>query len=575
MAKVIFTRAFGKNILSVGNGGVTYNLNEHNHTLIIGENGCGKSTLLSIICFALFNRPYVNINKPQLINSINNKELVCEVDFTIGSNEYTVRRGIKPNIFEIWCNNELINQDAANKDYQSILENQIIKFNCNSFIQVAMIGAANYKAFMQLPTPARRAIIEELLDIKIFSDMFEVLKKDKDRVKNELQELEIQLTICKSKVKMQNEFIKKYEKDNTDQILELKNNKNNALESRKIIEDGITPLQEINNALSKDLVGLDATNKQYTKLLVYKTKLEASIQTIQKKIEEYKNLTNCPTCSQDICDNHRNDLINDYQKKIDENNSNLLLLESKIAEVQSTINILNEKRSEFDSNAKILNEKTKELFSIDASIKQYDSQIEKMQSVTNESINQARDDIKKGASEVLLLIDKNKKLLEEKNIQETVGLLLKDQGIKANIIKKILPVLNQLINNYLNKLDFFVSFEFNEQFEETIKSRHRDSFSYNSFSEGQKLRIDMAILFAWRELIKQRSAIDTNLLIMDEILDKSIDSEGISLLIDILYSDIMHGTNVFLISHRTEWMDKFSNVISLELKNNFTVIKDR
>lgn len=575
MAKVIFTRAFGKNILSIGNAGIEYKLNVHSHTLIIGENGAGKSTLLSIICFALFNRPYVNINKPQLINSINNKELVCEVDFTIGSNDYMVRRGIKPNIFEIWCNNELINQDAANKDYQSILENQIIKFNCNPFIQVAMIGAANYKPFMQLTTPARRAIIEELLDIKIFSDMFEVLKKDKDRVKNELQELETQLTICKSKVKMQNEFIKKYEKDNEIQIVELKNNKNNALESNKNIQDSITPLQEENDQLAADLVETEGINKHLTKLLVYKTKLESSIQGYQKKIEEYKDLTNCPTCTQDICDNHRNELIDGYQKKIDESRTNLILLNDKIKEIEYTISILSDKRNKFDSNAKIINDKTREIFSGTNLINQLDSQIEKLQSINNDSINQAKSDIKKGAEEVLNLIDKNKKLLEEKNIQETAGILLKDQGIKASIIKKILPVLNQLINSYLNKLDFFVSFEFNEQFEETIKSRYRDSFSYNSFSEGQKLRIDMAILFAWRELIKQRSAIDTNILMMDEILDKSIDSEGIALLIDILYSDIMHGTNIFLISHRTEWMDKFSNVISLELKNNFTVIKEK
>lgn len=575
MAKVVFTRVFGKNILSIGNAGIEYKLNNNNHTLIVGENGCGKSSLLSIICFALFNKPYININKPQLINSINNKELVCEIDFTIGNNDYTVKRGIKPNIFEIWCNNELLNQDAANKDYQAVLEEQIIKFNYNSFIQVAIIGAANYRPFMQLPTPARRVLIDELLDIKIFSDMFEILKKDKDRVKNELQELETQLTILKSKVKLQNEFIKKYEKDNTNQLLELKNNKNNAIESRKIIEDSITPLQEKNNALSVEMAGMTELNNALSKLLEYKNKLTKSVSLSQKKIEEYKSLTNCPTCAQDICDNHRNDLVNGHQEKIDEHNNKLILLEEKINKVKNDIEIFDGKRKEFEANAKLISNKTTEIFSINASIASIDKQIEKLQSITNDSIVQAREDIKKGASEVLLLIDKNKKLLEEKNIQETAGLLLKDQGIKANIIKKILPVLNQLINNYLNKLDFFVSFEFNEQFEETIKSRHRDAFSYNSFSEGQKLRIDMAILLAWRELIKQRSAIDTNLLIMDEILDKSIDSEGISLLIDILYSDIMHGSNIVLISHREEWMDKFSNVIALELKNNFTVIKEK
>lgn len=574
MSRVIFKRCSARNFLSVGNAIMEYELDSSSHTLLVGFNGFGKSLISDIICYALFNKPFRDINKPQLINSINGKELLTEIEFDVSGINYKVIRGMKPNIFEIYCNGELLNQEAASKDYQAFLEKQILKFNFNSFTQVGILGAAKFSKFMKLTSQQRRDVIEELLDIKVFSDMSKNLKIKISNSKLELDQLVSDIKSRKDRVTLKESYIKSQEEDKSSKISILEDRLNLITNESNILNDKIQILKSEIETVSESTVKYKSVNSSVTKLKLFKTKFQTNLNEFDENIKKYRELVSCPQCEQDICDTHKEKLINKNLSKIEEQKSVLEDIEIKL---QDNLKEL----AEIESNQKILDVKSKELSKLnsikssnESTIREINKQINDLKEDNNELLIKEKQSLKEEAEEILKLLNKKELLLQERIVQDNVALLLRDDGIKTSIIRKYLPILNSLINKYLATLDFFVSFEFNEQFEETIKSRYRDAFTYGSFSEGQKLRIDLSIIFAWRELVKQKNSLNQNLLIMDEILDSSIDSEGISLLNNIIFGDSMKGSNVWLISHRPEWADKFHNVIQVDMKNNFTVLKE-
>ena len=574
MSRVIFKRCSARNFLSVGNAIIEYELDSSSHTLLVGSNGFGKSLISDIICYALFNKPFRDINKPQLINSINGKELLTEIEFDVSGINYKVIRGMKPNIFEIYCNGELLNQEAASKDYQAFLEKQILKFNFNSFTQVGILGAAKFSKFMKLTSQQRRDVIEELLDIKVFSDMSKNLKIKISNSKLELDQLVSDIKSRKDRVTLKESYIKSQEEDKSSKISILEDRLNLITNESNILNDKIQILKSEIETVSESTVKYKSVNSSVTKLKLFKTKFQTNLNEFDENIKKYRELVSCPQCEQDICDTHKEKLINKNLSKIEEQKSVLEDIEIKL---QDNLKEL----AEIESNQKILDAKSKELSKLnsikssnESTIREINKQINDLKEDNNELLIKEKQSLKEEAEEIIKLLNKKELLLQERIVQDNVALLLRDDGIKTSIIRKYLPILNSLINKYLATLDFFVSFEFNEQFEETIKSRYRDAFTYGSFSEGQKLRIDLSIIFAWRELVKQKNSLNQNLLIMDEILDSSIDSEGISLLNNIIFGDSMKGSNVWLISHRPEWADKFHNVIQVDMKNNFTVLKE-
>ncbi len=533
-----------------------------------------NSLILDGFCYVLFNKPFRNINKPQLINSINGREMLVELEFTSNGLYYKVIRGMKPNIFEIYCNGELLNQDAAIKDYQEILEKQIIKMNYKVFTQVVIIGTANFAVFMTLPAAQRREIIESLLDIKVFSDMMKILKLEIQDTKTKLSEINLKINSIKDRIKLKESFIKSNEEDNTLKLttLNLKLNEfsieeldiHNKLKAVSIEIEDLTKLTERHTVV----------NTTITKLKVYKDKFTVDVSNFNSEIIKYKELTNCPSCEQDICDNHKTKLIESKLNKINESENVILDISNKLDLNLQELSVIKENLKLLESKNTEQNNFNRRLSTLSTLISDANSQIDELKNKDSESINRERESLKEDAKEVLDLINEKQIHSDKLKIQEDSVLLLKDDGIKTSIIKKYLPILNSLINKYLASLDFFVLFEFNEQFEESIKSRYRDTFSYGSFSEGQKLRINLAIIFAWRELIKVKNSINNNLLLMDEILDSSADSEGVALLNNILFGESMKNSNIFLISHRPEWSDKFTNTIQLDMKNNFTVKKE-
>lgn len=574
MSRIIFKRCSARNFLSVGNAIIEYELDSSSHTLLVGSNGFGKSLISDIICYALFNKPFRDINKPQLINSINGKELLTEIEFDVSGINYKVIRGMKPNIFEIYCNGELLNQEAASKDYQAFLEKQILKFNFNSFTQVGILGAAKFSKFMKLTSQQRRDVIEELLDIKVFSDMSKNLKIKISNSKLELDQLVSDIKSRKDRVTLKESYIKSQEEDKSSKISILEDRLNLITNESNILNDKIQILKSEIETVSESTVKYKSVNSSVTKLKLFKTKFQTNLNEFDENIKKYRELVSCPQCEQDICDTHKEKLINKNLSKIEEQKSVLEDIEIKL---QDNLKEL----AEIESNQKILDAKSKELSKLnsikssnESTIREINKQINDLKEDNNELLIKEKQSLKEEAEEIIKLLNKKELLLQERIVQDNVALLLRDDGIKTSIIRKYLPILNSLINKYLATLDFFVSFEFNEQFEETIKSRYRDAFTYGSFSEGQKLRIDLSIIFAWRELVKQKNSLNQNLLIMDEILDSSIDSEGISLLNNIIFGDSMKGSNVWLISHRPEWADKFHNVIQVDMKNNFTVLKE-
>ena len=558
-----------KNILSTGNNFTTINLNANKSTLIIGENGAGKSTMLDAISFGLYGKAFRRISKPQLLNSINQKALEVELAFSIGQIDYVIKRGIKPNIFEIWKNDELLNQDAAARDYQAYLEQSILKMNFKSFGQIVVLGSSTFVPFMQLPAQHRREVIEDLLDIQIFSVMNNLLKDKVTHNKTEFQENKYQIDLIRDRVmsaKDHNESIRAMKS------IEVSRIKEKVKEQLDYIATEEESIEEVSNSLDTLMASMidkkDAT-KKFDELNDVDRKLDTKKIQLIKEIHFYENHDNCPTCKQGIEPEFKHETLQSHTKKSEEIEDakrsigeKRLLVEKRLLEIyniEAEISAANLKAGEHRANIKlsksILGGFKKELGDAEKEVEEVD----------NTKISELETELREQH-------DKQSQLSSDRETLSIVGSMLKDGGIKTRIIKQYVPVMNKLINKYLSAMDFFVQFELDEAFNETIKSRFRDVFSYGSFSEGEKLRIDLALLFTWRAISKLRNSVSTNLLIMDEIMDSSLDNAGTEEFLKII-NELTSDSNVFIISHKGDQLyDKFDNTIRFQKHKNFSRI---
>jgi DNA repair exonuclease SbcCD ATPase subunit len=539
-------------------------------TLIIGQNGAGKSTILDAITFGLFGKPFRKVNKGQLVNSITKKNSVVEVEFSIGTVSYKIIRGIKPNVFEVYQNDKLLNQSAEMKDYQEILEKQILKVNLKSFCQVVILGSATFQPFMQLSGSQRREVIEDILDLQIFTTMNLLLKDKINNNNDEIYKKSAEKKLVQSKIDMTKEHIKELNSNN-DKLIEEKNEliletKNKIIGFRKTYDSVEAAIQQMSSEISNS----DSVKKKIDKLKQLKLQIQAKVENLNDNNEFFNDNDNCPTCKQVITESHKTSIIDSNNDKIKELNDGLDKLADEyetvknqlddILKIQNNIQDLNMQKIEANANIK--------------SLEQYIDQLNKELNTINESKKDESDDkVVEFENELQELSKTYNFLVEDMQILTAASNLLKDSGIKAKIIKQYVPIINKFITKYLSAMDFFVQFELNEEFNETIKSRFRDDFSYASFSEGEKQKIDLALLFTWRAIAKLRNSVSTNLLIMDEVFDSSLDITATDYLMNII-RDVAKDSNIIVISHKEHMNEKFSNVIKFTKHKNFSAIQE-
>ena len=564
---VTFTTVRWKNFLSTGNAFTEIQLDQNPSTLIIGENGAGKSTILDALCFVLFNKPFRQISKSQLLNSINQREAVVEIEFTTQNKKIKIIRGIKPNIFEIYVDDVMINQNANAKDYQKHLEQQILKFNYRSFTQVVILGSSTFVPFMQLNSRARREVVEDILDIKIFSLMNLVLKTKVKEVNTNLTDSNYATDLTKSKIEIQEKYIE-----------DTKNNRKNLLSEKTNIVDANnddiqfnknkeTELQEKNQTLLESISGEDDTIKKRDKLKGYQFTLKDKHRRNEEMIMFLESNDECPTCEQKIDTEFKTKSIGVRQSANVELSEGLTKLSDEFNKVSKTL-------QEFKKTAKEIQTNEVQIAKYRSSIQELEKFNTKLETeIANILENEiGKEDIKKldKLKEKLYSLDSSsKKLKEELFYYDVAKNLLQDTGIKTKIVKQYLPIMNKLVNTYLSSMDFFCNFNLDENFNETIKSRFRDEFSYANFSEGEKMRIDLALLFTWRAVAKMKNSTNTNLLILDEIFDSSLDASGTDDFLKIL--NTFNSENVFVISHKQDMLfDKFRNTIKFEKNRNFS-----
>ena len=568
---IIFKTLEWKNFLSTGSSPNKLILNKSQSTLVIGRNGEGKSTMLDALTFALFGKPFRNINKPQLINSINQKNCLVTIEFDIGTTSYKINRGIKPAVFEIWCNDEMINQDAAAKDYQKVLEQQILRLNYKTFTQVVILGSASFVPFMQLPAWQRREVIEDILDIGVFSTMNTILKERINETKDQLNTIENKITIAKNNVEVQKKLIGTLVNSKRDQVAQI----------NKQIEDNETEIaanearwEVITDEMNRIMAECD--NAKELEETITKTNKERIILVNRKEsqdeaLEFFMSNETCPSCSQGIPHNHKNSIIH----KITEEQSSVMNDMNTVEDAYAKLLERQKKLDEVNKNLLTLNVQCNSINSYNRTLFNQNKKLKLDIEATNSdtvNIDEEKKKLKDIADEALLLIDRKNELYQEKQIHDVSAILLKDTGIKTAIIKEYLPVMNKVINGYLTSMDFYIHFELDEAFNEVIKSRFRDEFTYASFSEGEKMRIDLAILFTWRQIAKMKNSVNTNLLILDEIFDSSLDNSGTDYFISVM-SALGENSNIFVISHKGDQLfDKFHSVIKFEKKNDFSTI---
>ena len=568
---IIFKTLEWKNFLSTGNSPNKINLNHSTTTLVIGRNGEGKSTMLDALTFVLFGKPFRNINKPQLVNSINGKNSLVTIEFDVGTTSYKIVRGIKPGIFEIHCNGQLVNQDSAAKDYQKLLEQQILKLNYKTFTQVVILGSASFVPFMQLPAWQRREVIEDILDISIFSTMNTLLKERINDTKDQLVSIESKITIARASVDSQKKLISTMlnsKKEQVDQIIKQIADNQAEIEANdarwEVLSDKMNEIMaEADNAKELEET-LDKAIKTRNRLLHKKESQDEVLSFF---------LTNetCPSCSQGIPHEHKTGVMEkialeqqsvvDDVNTIDEAYQKLLERQKQLDKVNKELLALNVQCNATHSANLLLSKQNKKL----------ELDIQSTKEDTG-NIDVEKSKLKEIADDALQLISRKSELFQDKQIQEVSSMLLKDTGIKTAIIKEYLPIMNKFINGYLTAMDFYVHFELDESFNEVIKSRFRDEFTYASFSEGEKMRIDLAILFTWRQIAKMKNSVNTNLLILDEIFDSSLDSSATDYFLSLIDS-FGDSSNIFVISHKGDQLfDKFRSVIKFEKKNDFSTI---
>lgn len=567
--KILFKELKYKNILSTGNSFTTIPLNDKPSTLISGSNGAGKSTMLDAITFALYGKPFRKINKPQLINSINQKELLVEVSFQIGQAIYMVRRGIKPGVFEIFKNGALINQDAASRDYQAYLEKNILNLNYKSFNQIVVLGSATYVPFMELPAHSRREIIEDLLDIQVFSTMNNLLKEKVSSNKEEITENSYQKDLIGSKLdsaKEHNESIRKIREDEVDKIREKMSGHIKTIEeTQKLIE----AIQDILATCANDIKDKASIKAKIEKGRSLRQDIESQLRSHQKELSFYKDHDDCPTCKQGIEHDFKQGIMAEKDAKVIELENGLKSLAEKVKVYDERLESISAIEDQMaNMNLKIGDHRATIKVSKNALVsfkKELDKAEEEVEAVDMSKLNELANQLQSIDSEQTNLYD-------YKEVLSVVSQMLKDGGIKSKIIKQYVPIMNKLINKYLAAFDLFVDFQIDENFNEVIKSRFRDTFSYSSFSEGEKLRITLSIMLAWRTVAKMRNSVSTNLLVLDETLDGAMDGVGVENLIETLHT-VNADDNIFVISHRgDQFGDKFESHIKFHKVKNFSEI---
>ena len=569
---ILFKKLKWKNFLSTGNNWSELELNKYKTMLVVGQNGAGKSTMLDALSFALFGKAHRNISKPQLLNSINNKNCLVEVTFDAHGSEFKIIRGIKPNIFEIWQNGTMINQSSHAKEYQKILEQNILKLNHKSFHQIVVLGSSSFIPFMQLSAQNRRDVIEDLLDINVFSKMNAILKEKTSLLKDQIKDVTHQHAVTSTKIDAQKKYIKDVKAINKEQREE-------KLKLISDFQDEIKTLhgknEELSDSIQSQLPNADVERGQreakIKELEAYKTKFNTEVKKIVKEVQFFEKNDICPTCDQAIAEETKE--------------AHMLAGKGRAKELQTGINTadegLRQAQEALSASLTIIEEcrgYQSDLAANNQSISQFQSSIDRTQEEigkldSNVDIDQAVEELDSLVFTGNNLIEEKLALSEQLNYNTVMSTMLKDTGIKTKIVKQYLPVINKMCNQYLDILDFYVSFNLDESFQETIRSRFRDNFSYDSFSEGEKQRIDLALLFTWRMIAKMKNSVATNLLILDETFDSSLDHEGVDNLMKIMYT-LGDDTNIFVISHKRELLDdKFPNKLEIIKDKNFSRIK--
>ena len=562
-----------KSFLSTGNEFTEIQFDRSPTTLIVGQNGAGKSTLLDALSFGLFGKSHRDIKKDQLINSINKKHCVVEVEFKIGSSEFKIHRAIKPGKFEIYQNGNLINQSSSARDYQKFLEQNILKLNHKSFHQVVVLGSSSFIPFMQLPSHSRREVIEDLLDINIFSKMNGLLKERNGKIKEEIKDLSYQIQLINGKIDTQNKYIKNLESLNEDQI---DGKRKTIRDHKKVIDQIFAESKDLGDGLTtrmtEDSASYEKLNDHLLQLKTKDMQYKNDISQLVKTSKFYEEHTNCPTCDQVISEEKK-------AEKQEELKVNAVRIQSDKTKAATAMDELNASIAIAVESINELKEKQAQILSNNEKISVLQGEVDKTQKEIN-SLSGQSGDLKNAKVEFEgfreskdSLNERKLKYLEERTYNEVIGEMLKDTGIKTKVIKQYLPVMNKMINQYLQVLDFFVAFHLDESFNETIKSRHRDAFNYSSFSEGEKQRIDLSLLFTWRQVAKMKNSAATNLLILDETFDSSLDVDGVDSLTKIL-DTLEDGSNVFIISHKGDVLEnKFRSKIEFIKERNFSKVK--
>ena len=566
---ILFKQIRWRNFLSTGNQFTEINLTESSTNLIIGTNGAGKSTILDALTFSLFNKPFRKISKGQLVNTINEKDCVVEIEFSIGKTEWKVIRGIKPNVFEIYKDDKILNQNAAANDQQKWLEEQVLKLNYKSFTQIVVLGSASFVPFMQLTAPNRREVIEDLLDIKIFSVMGLILRERIRGTNERLREFSIRNNLIEEKIDMQKSFIEELEASGKKDISEKKKKLKEINKEINSYESGLEEMSEELNVINKDIEMFSGSNKKLRKLGNLRGKLSQKVATITEEHKFFTDNTVCPTCTQSIEEEFRIDRINDAESKAKE-------LEKGYKELEEAIRLEEERENQFKEFTKEASKLTHEISKTSTRISGLQNQTrdieQEIQTITEQFKNRTTE---RHALDKLLGelegLQKDQSQESEKNVyNEFAHALMKDGGVKSKIIKRYLPLMNQQINKYLQLMDFYINFSLDEEFKESVKSPIHDKFVYESFSEGEKMRIDLALLFTWREIARMKNSANTNLLILDEIFDSSLDGFGTEYFTKII-KYVVSDANVFVISHKTDdLIDNFDKIIRFDKIKGFS-----
>lgn len=564
-----FTKIRWKNLLSTGNTFTEVRLDKSPTTLICGENGAGKTTLLDALTFVLYGKPYRGINLPQLVNSINGKDCVVEIEFAVNGNSYKVTRGLSPKTFTMELNGKAVEQTANAKDYQAILETQVLKMNYKTFCQVVILGSTNYVPFMRLPAGDRRGVVENLLDIDVFSKMNDVLKSRLQDAKESLRGVESEICTLKLKCEHKRDLISKIEQKSDSQLESYRTQETEEQSAMDALLQKRDELQAAITQMTANTAAVEAKRDSLNQMTALRKQMNGNIKKAQDESRFYQEHEDCPVCKHDLPLSFREEMIAKKQERENELETAITKIEELIAKEKANLDVLVQESQHMSAKQ---TEIAKTESAIAAS-KKYLKQLRDLQTKTiaeREGIAAERVALQELQTHQDAKETERKTVVEDLHTMEIATVLLKDSGIKRKIIKKYIPALNKIINKYLVSMDFFAQFTLNEDFAEIIKSRHRDEFSYENFSEGEKLRIDVSLLLAWRDIAKMKNSANTNLLILDEVFDSSLDGVGTEEVIKIL-QNMGAANNVFVISHKSDQLlDKFANILTFKKVNNFS-----